>query len=81
MRADPSNGLCMSGTFHLLFDNGLIGVTPDYRIHVSSRLTVRNDSQIDRYISLFEGNAIMSPQRFAPSPEHLTWHMANVFIR
>ncbi|MEK9284706.1 MULTISPECIES: HNH endonuclease signature motif containing protein [unclassified Bradyrhizobium] len=38
-----SNGIPLSKTHHAAFDAHLIGIDPDYRLHVSDRLLAQND--------------------------------------
>jgi putative restriction endonuclease len=51
----------------------LIGVDPDYRIHVSSRLLHRHDGNILRALQQLDGATIHLPKRTqdAPSRERL----------
>ena len=40
------NGICMSALHHVAFDSHLIGVDPDYRVHVSSQLRDKRDGEL-----------------------------------
>ncbi len=80
LRADPTNGLCLSGTFHLLFDAGLISVSPNFTVCISKKLLKKKDEATEKSINCFEGKPIIMPYRFVPHNDHLEWHMKNIFI-
>lgn len=62
------NGLLLRADFHLMYDNGLLYIGPDYRIHFDKQ--VLSTSQ---YYSQFEGRKILLPDNIAhyPSKEAL----------
>lgn len=75
-----SNGLLLRSDFHKLFDLGLITITPDLKVEISSR--IREE--------FFNGKAYyrLNGQRLAnlpagnelrPSPAYLQWHNENRF--
>ena len=68
-----ANGLLLSTVHHAAFDAHLIGVDPDYRIHVSERLLNRHDGEILRALKGLKGEKIHLPKREqdAPSRERL----------
>ena len=68
-----SNGLPLSKVHHAAFDAHLIGVDPDYRIHVSDRLLSQHDGEILRALKALKGSTIRLPRREqdAPSRERL----------
>src|ERR1700677_4171116 len=70
------NGLALSGTFHLLFDRGLISVGDDYRILVAEKLV---PDQI-RSLLIADGR-ILAPkdQNYRPDPYYLRFHRENTF--
>ena len=78
-RADPRNGLCLSATFDRLFDRGLIALTDDLVIVVSSALRTSEDKLIDEMICKYHGVPMVRPKRFMPLTAHLEWHRSNVF--
>lgn len=70
------NGLALSGTFHWMFDRGLISVDDDYRLLLAKD---RLPDSIDR---LLGGNdRLLAPGRpdLRPHPQFLAWHRNNVF--
>lgn len=70
------NGMALSGTFHWMFDRGLISVDDDYRLLLAKD---RLPDSIDR---LLGGNErLLVPQRvdLRPHQKFLSWHRENVF--
>ena len=78
-RADPTNGLCLSATFHCLFDAGLMTISSKMETVVSSRILSQVSAPVQELIARFHGQSVILPYRFPPSPERLAWHRANVF--
>lgn len=70
------NGLALTGTFHWLFDRGLVSVDDDRRILLSSQ-GVPND--LERLI--LPGLRLLDTDSEAhqPHPAYLRWHRDNVF--
>jgi len=78
-RADPTNGLCLSGTFHMLFDVGLMTITEDQRVCLAGGL-LRLASRANRqHLHAFAGKTIRMPYRFRPNADRLAWHRKTVF--
>lgn len=70
------NGIALSGTFHWMFDRGLISVDDDFRLLLAKD---RLPDSIDR---LLGGNdRLLVPQRvdLRPHQKFLFWHRDNVF--
>ncbi len=78
-RTDPRNGLCLSATFDRLFDRGLIAITSELRVAVSSFLLLSQDQQINDMICIYHDKMIIKPQKFLPLESNLKWHRTNVF--
>ena len=76
------NGLLMRADMHMHFDQGLIGVTPDYRIQVSKQIReqyhngVVNFSHKDQELL-----SLPTAPELQPSREFLAWHMDERFVR
>lgn len=70
------NGLALSGTFHWLFDRGLISVSDDYRILVSeNKVPDQARSMLNR-----NGKLILPrDDALCPNPHYLKFHRDNVF--
>ena len=79
-RLNPRNGLCLNSLHDKAFDKGLITVTPEYRIKVSTRLMdAASEPVIDDYFKSFDGKEISLPSKFTPAVEFLAYHNENVF--
>jgi putative restriction endonuclease len=65
-----SNGLPMTKFHHAAFDANLIGIDPDFRIHVSDELLSINDGpMLEHGIKAIAGKAIGLPQRAIDYPD------------
>lgn len=65
-----SNGLPLSKLHHAAFDANLIGIDPDYRIHISNALLVLNDGPMfEQGLKALDGMQIRCPQRDADHPD------------
>ncbi len=73
---EVSNGLLLRSDIHRLFDKGYVGVTPDHRFVVSTRL--RDDFSNGRSYYPLHGKAIRVPNEPVerPSMDLLKWHLA-----
>ena len=70
------NGLALSGTFHWLFDRGLISVTDDYQIIVADK---KVPEQARRMLN-GDGKVILpKDQSSRPNPLYLRFHRDFVF--
>ena len=70
------NGIAMSGTFHWMFDRGLISVDDDYSILTVKKEipeSIRSLLNSDMYLST------PSSSLFAPHPKFLSYHREHVF--
>ena len=54
------NGIPLSKIHHAAFDAHLIGIDPDYRLHVSARLLIRNDGPMLEALKRLNGGTILS---------------------
>ena len=63
------NGLPLSKIHHAAFDAHLIGIDPDYRIHVSDRLLEKEDGPLLESLKGLKGNQIGLPRRFVDNPD------------
>ena len=71
--ASVRNGICMSTLHHEAFDSHLIGVDPDFQIHVAPRLKSRRDGDLLTALKNLENSALRLPSRQEdwPDPDHL----------
>lgn len=70
------NGIALSGTFHWMFDRGLISVDDDYKLLLAKD---RLPNSVDR---LLGGNdRLLVPERIdlRPHQKFLSWHRDNIF--
>ena len=64
-----TNGLPLSKIHHSAFDSNLIGINPDYRLHVSERLLSQNDGPMLEYFKQLNGNKLRLPTRLIDYPD------------
>lgn len=64
-----SNGLPLSKIHHAAFDAHLIGIDPDYRLHVSDRLLEQHDGPMLDALKRLAGGTIHPPRRAKDYPD------------
>lgn len=74
-RGEPaiSNGLSLCTIHHRAYDQDLVGISPDYRVHVAPQLLEDDDGPMLELLKTFEGSAIELPRRqgWRPNRERL----------
>ena len=74
-RGEPviSNGLSLCSIHHRAFGNHLVGISPDYEVHVSRRLLEDDDGPMLELLKGFHRRPLHVPQRrsWRPDPERL----------
>lgn len=81
LRLDPHNGLCLNALHDAAFDRGLITLSENLEVRVSSRLKVEIPEPI--YTELFVNHTMTSitmPERFRPASEMLEYHRSKIFV-
>ena len=63
------NGLLLSKIHHTAFDRHLIGIDPDYRLHVSDHLLVKEDGPMLEALKRLHGGTIRLPNRHQDRPD------------
>lgn len=63
------NGIPLSKIHHAAFDAHLIGIDPDYRIHVSDRLLSQNDGPMLEALKRLHGGPLHQPSRGRDRPD------------
>lgn len=63
------NGIPLSKIHHAAFDAHLIGIDPDYRLHVSERLLAQDDGPILEALKRLNGGQIYLPDRVRDHPD------------
>lgn len=73
------NGVLLRSDVHILFDRGYLGVTPEFKLQVSSRLRTEFGNGEEFYAR--HGETIHLPQHQSdrPNSEFLEWHMDEIF--
>ncbi len=64
-----SNGLSLCSIHHRAFDQDLVGVSPDFRVHVARRLLDDEDGPMLDVLKTFQGAKIELPRRTAWQPD------------
>jgi putative restriction endonuclease len=74
-RMNPHNGIAINALHDKAFENGLITITPDYIIKVSSELKKKGASeQMEELFIQYDGKPMHEPKKFWPNPEFLRLH-------
>lgn len=74
-RMNPENGLCLSGTYDLAFDQHLISFDDDYRMVVGKEISDHYTKKlVADYFKRFEGKKISMPLKHLPSQSLLQIH-------
>lgn len=63
------NGIPLSKIHHAAFDAHLLGVDPDFRVHVSERLLVQQDGPLLESMKLLHHGKLHLPSRFQDHPD------------
>ena len=79
-RLNPRNGLCLSALHDKAFDRGLITLSDDFAVIVSSVLMARNDAFSEQFFEPINGLIIELPERFLPDREFISRHRSSRFI-
>lgn len=81
-RLNPRNGIAINGLHDRAFEEGLLTITPDYEIKISSRLKKRGSEKLyEDYFLRYDGKSIHLPSKFLPDPALLEYHNVHRFIR
>jgi len=64
-----SNGLSLCSIHHRAFDENLVGISPDYTVHVAQRLLEDEDGPMLELLKTFHSNAIELPSRRSWQPD------------
>lgn len=76
---DPRNGLALCGLHHWTFDQGLIGISPDFHINISPVIIVDDDAI--RPLLVLADHDLHQPTEalLQPAKEALHWHFKKIF--
>lgn len=74
-RLNPQNGIAINALHDKAFESGLITITTDYKVKVSSiLLKQRKTKSIEDYFHKYDNKEIILPSRFLPDVEFLKYH-------
>lgn len=80
VRMNPRNGLALNALHDRAFDRGLMTITTDFNVKVSSKLRdLPKHNALDDLILRYDGKPISLPSRFAPEIEFLSYHNKKIF--
>ncbi len=67
---DVRNGICLSKVHHAAFDAHLIGIDPDYRVHVSAQLLRLHDGPLlEQALNRIDGTTLRLPRHHEAWPD------------
>jgi putative restriction endonuclease len=74
-RLNPRNGIAINAMHDKAFEKGLITITPDYRVKISSYM-LKQDKNIlvHDYFNKYQNKKIILPNRFLPDSAFLKYH-------
>ena len=79
-RLNPENGICFSALYYKAFDKGLIGISENYQILISTEIKSKeNQSYYPELFGKFKGAKIQLPQKYLPKKEFLQFHLDTIF--
>lgn len=78
-RLNPRNGLCLNALHDKAFDRGLLTITIDYRVKISSRVKTGNDTNSSLLLR-YDNKEINLPDKFLPENEFLAYHNEYIFM-
>jgi len=80
-RVNPRNGIAINALHDKAFENGLITITPEFKIKISSILKKQHNNETIRdYFIKFDDETMILPSRFLPDEEFLKYHNNERFI-
>jgi putative restriction endonuclease len=76
---DPRNGMALCRLCHWTFDEGLVGVSPQYVVITSTQLAAAHN--VPGHLVTLDGRGILGPfeQYLWPDLDALSWHHRHVF--
>lgn len=73
-RMNPRNGICINSLHDRAFEQGLVTITPEYKLLVSKALRSQKNEPVKEYFLKYDGKQIELPSRFLPDPNLLMKH-------
>lgn len=80
-RLNPENGICFSSLYDKAFDKGLIGISTNHEVILSSELKKKKDAPyFSKHFSIIENQKIsIPPLGYLPRKEFLEFHLDTIF--
>jgi len=78
-RLNPRNGLCLSSLHDRAFDMGLITITHELKVKISSRHFNDSDRFFRDALLSYDGKLIETPEKFSPDLSFIDYHQKNIF--
>jgi len=79
-RVNPRNGLCLNAIHDRAFDRGLLTITQDFTVMVSTSVKQGSkNNAVQDFLLRYDGLEINRPTRFLPDLKFLKYHNSNVF--
>lgn len=78
-RTNPSNGLCLNALHDRAFDRGLITVSTEFTVLISSRIADLSEGVGTSMLLRCSGKPIAIPQHFVPDKKFLKYHNEHIF--
>jgi putative restriction endonuclease len=81
-RINPRNGIAINALHDKAFEAGLLTITPDYKIKISSSLKSqkKDNDAVQDYFLKYDKKDIILPSKFLPAREFLEFHNSERFI-
>ncbi len=80
-RLNPRNGLAINALHDKAFEAGLLTITPDYLVRISSTLKAKEVAPAtEDYFLRYDNEKIILPSRFLPDQSFLEYHNRERFI-
>jgi len=79
-RLNPRNGIAINALHDKAFEKGLLTITPEYKILISSSLLEQKKStSINKYFTAYHEKKIHLPSKCYPGQEFLKYHLEERF--
>lgn len=81
-RLNPENGICFSALYDKAYDNGIIGITPNYEVIFSTSLKSKKETSFYKNnFAPIENLKISEPLKYLPKKEFLEFHLDTIFLK
>lgn len=81
-RLNPENGICLSSLYDKAFDNGFIGIKPNYEIILSQSLKQQKSKEyFQTHFAPLENIKIAKPTKYCAKKEFLEYHLDTIFLK